>query len=88
MTFLKTAKYCPEPPTIEAGGTVFANNTGNKYGAACLGNDAEDPVPTTCPLVRVQHEKQQGIFILFFSTNGQNNFINSCCRPQSLQTVG
>ena len=43
------------PPTIEQGGTVFANSTGNKYGAVCLGNDAVEPVPTTCPLVTVQH---------------------------------
>ena len=55
--FSKTAKYCPVPPTIEQGGTVFANSTGNKYGAVCLGNDEVDPVPTACPLVTVQHEK-------------------------------
>ena len=75
--FSKTAKYCPEPPTIEQGGTVFANITGNKYGAACLGNDAEDPVPTICPMVSVQHEKQQGIFKIFFcNANAQSNLLH------------
>ena len=47
------------PPTIDEGGTVFANSTGNKYGAVCLGSNrtAEEPVPTTCPFVSVEFER-------------------------------
>ena len=61
-------KYCPQPPVMEQGGTVFANNTGNKYGAVCLGMDEDEPVPTTCPLVYVQYEKATHNYKLWVET--------------------
>ena len=80
----KTAKYCPEPPTIEQGGTVFANSTGNKYGAVCLGNDSEEPVPTACPLVTVQHDRGQILtnpLFLGFNVSYFQHLIYSITKP-------
>ena len=68
-----TAKYCPVPPTIEQGGTVFANSTGNKYGAVCVGNDTAKPVRTNCSLITIQHEKSK--FHFNFTISHQCNVI-------------
>ena len=52
-------KMCPVPPEIEAGGSIYANSTGNRFGAVCLGetpfvNSTEQPEALpNCPLVSV-----------------------------------
>ncbi len=53
------AKWCPIPPAVEANGTVYVRNAGNRYGAVCLGSDAAaGPAEvSSCPLVSVVHEK-------------------------------
>ena len=55
---------CPVPPTIEAGGSVHAISTGNKFGAVCHGDvrflnftdrelEAAAEALPWCPLVSV-----------------------------------
>ena len=31
--------YCPVPPNGEAGSAVYANSTGNRFGAVCRGSN-------------------------------------------------
>ena len=56
-------KLCPVPPEIEAGGSVIARSTGNRFGAVCLGdvrfiNSTDEPdVLPNCPLVSVINDQ-------------------------------
>ena len=60
--------YCPVPPNGEPGSFVYANSTGNRFGAVCRGSnisagvDADGREPLhECPLVDVEYRYSKNV---------------------------
>ena len=60
--------YCPVPPNGEPGSSVYANSTGNRFGAVCRGSnisagvdiDGREPLHE-CPLVDVEYRYSKSV---------------------------
>ena len=60
--------YCPVPPNGEAGSVIYANSTGNRFGAVCRGSnisagvDADGVEPLhECPLLEVEYRYSKNV---------------------------
>ena len=72
--------YCPVPPNGVAGSVVFANSTGNRFGAVCRGSDISaglvdgvEPL-AECPNVEVKYANNRNVtgsvhYSLFVTTD-------------------
>ena len=57
-----SAQYCDIPPNGEEGMLIFANSTGNRFGAVCLGSKisptlvaGREPLRTECGTIYVEY---------------------------------
>ena len=62
-----SAKYCAIPPSGQEGMIVFANSTGNRFGAVCLGSKispnltpaGREELSTECGTIGVKYEDNE-----------------------------